>query len=295
MAARSLARSEPLLPGSCRPLRDAFERGSRGILSGLLVLLSLAAIVPCAGCSTAHGVTNRGVDFAHDVRRDYWNFYTSPRTRRVGAVALGSAAVMANTTVDEKFGAWVQRDVRSKDTDNFSAAVRDLGAGQYVLPVMVATYAATEVLPPTAEGEIINEWSNRTLRGAAVGAPVVIFGQSALGASRPGENAHHSRWSPFNDDNSVSGHAFVGALPFITAAQCTDNRLAKGAFYTAGSLAGLSRINDDSHYASQVVLGWTVAYLAAESVNDTELEQPRFELVPVPLAEGTGVGMMIKY
>jgi hypothetical protein len=45
----------------------------------------------------------------------------------------------------------------------------------------------------------------------------------------------------------------------------------RAACYLGSGMAGLSRVNDDSHYASQAFLGWWAAYLAARSVNATEL------------------------
>lgn len=45
--------------------------------------------------------------------------------------------------------------------------------------------------------------------------------------------------------------------------------MVRGGFYVGSGMAGLSRINDNHHYTSQVVLGWWIAYLAARSVNRT--------------------------
>ncbi len=94
--------------------------------------------------------------------------------------------------------------------------------------------------------------------------------QRLIGASRPGEAPSESHWEPFLDDNGVSGHSFMGAVPFITAAQMTQNPWLRGGLYVGSGMAGLSRVNDNRHYASQVVLGWWMAYIAARSVNRTE-------------------------
>jgi hypothetical protein len=92
------------------------------------------------------------------------------------------------------------------------------------------------------------------------------------GGSRPGEEDHGSQWRPFSDDNGVSGHSFVGAVPFLSAAYMTDNRFLRGTLIAASTLPAVSRLNDDAHYASQAIIGWSLAFFAANAVNHTELQ-----------------------
>ena len=92
--------------------------------------------------------------------------------------------------------------------------------------------------------------------------------QRALGASRPDEAGSH--WQSFNDSNGVSGHSFMGAVPFLTAAEMIDNSYLKYTLYLGSTLAGLSRINDNDHYFSQAVLGWWIAYLSVNSTDRTD-------------------------
>jgi hypothetical protein len=94
--------------------------------------------------------------------------------------------------------------------------------------------------------------------------------QWVVGGSRPGEAHSGSHWEPFNDNNGVSGHAFMGAIPFLNAAHMTDNPWIRVACYAGSGMAGLSRVNDDSHYTSQAFLGWGMAYLAARAVDNTQ-------------------------
>jgi hypothetical protein len=119
--------------------------------------------------------------------------------------------------------------------------------------------------------------------------------QATLGASRPGETDHESRWKPFDDTNAVSGHAFVGAVPFITAAKMTENPFVKGSLYFCSTLTAWSRVNDDRHYLSQACLGWWMAYLACDAVQATESSNDeRLTLVPVNSPEMVGIGMVFR-
>ena len=116
--------------------------------------------------------------------------------------------------------------------------------------------------------------------------------QGLLGSGRPSDTADNSYWHPFKNDNGVSGHAFVGAVPFITAAQMSDNIWEKGFFYACSAMPGWSRINDDAHYLSQVWLGWWMAYLACEAVNTTQKEHQSFQIMPVVSPGMTGLSFV---
>jgi membrane-associated phospholipid phosphatase len=99
-----------------------------------------------------------------------------------------------------------------------------------------------------------------------VGAPPLYALQWATGASRPDESSAGSRWKPFQDANGVSGHAFVGAIPFLAAADMVESPLLKGTLYVCSTFVGFSRMTTDSHYPSQVFLGWYLAWASARAV-----------------------------
>ena len=138
------------------------------------------------------------------------------------------------------------------------------------------------------------EWGERSLRTLLVGGPPMLGLQYALGASRPDETKEKSEWQPFQDNNGVSGHAFMGAIPFLSAAKMTEDSYLKAAFYTASALPGLSRITDDDHYPSQVLLGWGIAYLASSAVDNTFELPENVEVFPILLSDGIGIGVEIR-
>ncbi len=138
------------------------------------------------------------------------------------------------------------------------------------------------------------DFGKRVTRSYLVGAPPMLLMQSVLGGSRPGENSVGSQWKPFDDDNAVSGHAFIGAVPFITAAKMTENPWAKGVFYACSVLTPWSRVNDDSHYMSQAILGWWMAYLACNAVDDTQRESRSMTLTPIITPQMTGMALVLR-
>jgi hypothetical protein len=228
------------------------------------------------------------------IRSDYREFYTESDLR-FAALGVALAATFAHTDVDEDFRNWWQTDVRSDAWDDFSNFAKPLGDGYISLAIMGAGMVAGSLADETRWGRGANEWGSRSLRAIAVGAPPLLLFQAATGAGRPGENPAESDWRPFQDSNGVSGHAFMGAVPFIVAAQMTENPVISGLWYTGSLMSGASRINDDDHYLSQVILGWWLAKLACDAVDKTERQEKDVKLVPLMGAGGTvGVGVELR-
>jgi len=225
---------------------------------------------------------------------DQRNFYTRS-DYRFAAMNLALAATFAHTDVDEDFRNWWQEDVRSNAWDDFSHFAKPLGDGYISVAIMGAGAVFGSLASETQIGALSGEWGRRSIRSLAVGTPALLFLQAATGGGRPGEWSSESDWVPFHDTNGVSGHTFMGAVPFLVAAQMTDNRLLSGLWYTGSVMCGVSRINDDAHYLSQVILGWSLAKLACKAVDLTESERADLEVVPMVGHGGTvGIGVQFR-
>lgn len=252
--------------------------------------------------SNAHGANPQAEraltisGFFEDVLADYGHYY-SPTSLAALAAGFGVGAALANTSVDESFRDLYQENVRDTKTDEWSEAMHTptvLGNGMMVLPVFAATAMAGEMMDEMPMMSVAGDWGEQSLRTALVGFPSMLLMQKVTGASRPEETGHDSQWRFWNDSNGVSGHSFMGAVPFLTAAKMTHNPWCKATFYLASTGAGLSRINDDRHYASQVLLGWWMAYVAADAVMQTENGRQEFALVPLETPDGAGIGVELR-
>lgn len=221
---------------------------------------------------------------------DWVNFY-SCRGLRDLLLGVGVAAVLANTSLDQDFRDWYQERVQTKDLDEFGRVWNDLGDGAYVIPAVVAIAAVGILFDDTPLGGDLAEFGSRTLRAYLVGAPPVVFGQWALGGARPGESERESRWTPFEDTHAISGHAFIGAVPFITAAKMTDCIWLKGGLYGLSVLPGWARVNRDRHYLSQAILGWWIACLSASAVDQTSLSEKGYAVFPLVSPDMAGMGV----
>jgi len=232
-------------------------------------------------------------DFAGQVWGDYKNYYTGQTGLELLA-GVGVGAALANTSIDEHFDNWYQTHVRSSGTDDFAKVCKEFGNGQIVIPAFAGLALIGTMYDDTSCGSALGEFGVRVTRGYLVGAPPMLLMQRALGSGRPGETSDGSAWRPFADSNGVSGHAFMGAMPFITAAQMTENPWTKGCLYSLSVLPAWSRVNDHDHYLSQAVLGWWMAYLAASAVNRTDLANQDVTLEPWVTPDGAGVALIVR-
>lgn len=232
-------------------------------------------------------------DQIHRLLADYKNFYLSENILGVG-VAVAIVAPIANTHADQGFRDWYQRGAgQSSGANNTAKVFKSFGEWQYAVPIYFAFSLSEHIFPDSPTFQTIGLFGNRSLRALAVGAPAVGILQPGLGSGRPYTGDSH--WSPLDYNNGVSGHAFVGAVPFLTAASMTDNYALK-ALLIAGSFGpAWSRIQSDDHYLSQVLLGWAIAYLAVDAVNLTECQSRCLRVVPVNLPQGVGLGVRVEY
>ena len=228
----------------------------------------------------------------HRLVQDYKNFYLSENIFYLGG-AVAVAAPLANTHADQAIRDWYQRGAGQSVAANKTADVfKQFGNYQYAVPIYVVMSASGFLWDDVPILATAGEFGNRCIRALTVGAPAVGILQVGLGSTRPFTNDSH--WHPFDSNKGVAGHAFVGAIPFLTAASMTDNYALKTLLFAGSFGTGWSRIQHDDHYFSQVLLGWSIAYLSVRSVNQTEAD-PRFRIVPCCTPNGMGMGVEIHY
>jgi len=238
-------------------------------------------------------VAARSASILERIAQDHREFY-SRRSLTDLFWVTGGGAILANTSMDEEFRDFFQTNVTQAgdgEWSRFLHGTKEFGNGFRTLPIFAVAASTVWFDDRFPVLEPVGEWGNRSLRVFLVGAPVVAVGQLTLGASRPGEAPWGSRWQPFQDDNGVSGHAFMGAFPFLVAADMTENRWLRTGLIASSTLCGLSRINDEQHYASQVILGWTVAYLASGAIARSEGSPRQWRLIGWQDQQAQGIGI----
>lgn len=237
------------------------------------------------------------------IRSDFRNFYCRENFANI-LVGYGVHAIISNTFIDQELIDWYQGHVRSTGTNEFSDAVRDIGSNWIIVPFAVVgtLYYCDRITDrvrffDTRVGSGLCEFASRTARGYFVGIPTMLLSQLLIGAGRPNFPHPTSRWQPFRYDHGVSGHAFAGAMPFITLAQMSDNFWLKTGFYACSTFTAWSRFNDNKHYFSQSLLGWYLAYLSCRAVSKTEYKLLPRGLTVFPIVESrtTGIGFVYQW
>lgn len=231
------------------------------------------------------------------IASEYTQFYSSDRLARF-AVVLSSASLLANTRVDENVHEWYQGGMRSAGSDSVSRVSKLLGEGSVMIPLSMIAASAGHLLDSddSEDPSSFEEWGERTRHAYALGAPALLMLQGMTGGTRPGNSSTGSRWNPYAGDNGVSGHAFIGAVPFLSLARMHDDEPAlKYAFYALSGLAAWSRINDDDHYLSQAVLGWYLAWEATDESRPVGRKPDNWTIRPTVSGDGYGIYIGVRF
>jgi membrane-associated phospholipid phosphatase len=201
-------------------------------------------------------------------RADMRRFYSRTNLLRFG-IAFLVANILANlpppseSTFDQRFSDWYQQHVRNESAEKIHRITKHVGDGPTAMVTGVSALVIGGLYSPT-----LWCWGVQMARGFAVAMPALGITQQLTGGSRPEKNLG-SYWRPFSSltqSRGISGHAMAGALPFLIAAEMVPHPAVKAALYLGSGLTGVSRINSNSHYFSQVLLGWWLAFLTVRII-----------------------------
>lgn len=223
-----------------------------------------------------------------DVRADFRRHYSLQPQIQV-AIGFGVAGVLANTNADARIQEFFNDELSSDVGDDLAdlfTGVGDLSMPLYSFPVYLGAMWLGDYSDESESG--LARWGADSMRAGLVGAPEVLVLSHVTGGNRPEEG--EPGWSPFDNDAGVSGHAFFGAVPFITAANLTDRRWLKYTLLVTSTMPGLARVYDDKHYFSQSLLGWWIAYVSASTIMHTNAVEPSsLSVSAISYDDGAGV------
>jgi membrane-associated phospholipid phosphatase len=231
----------------------------------------------------------------------FWDiprFFTAP-TRfdtedwiKTGAfVAAAGAAFAADEDLRRFF-----RHNRSQIGDSIAAIGYRLGDGKTILGASAlaygAGYAAGDVKSRETALLVLQSWA--LTAGATEGV------KQLAGRKRPGSTDDHAKFEgPGGSEKSFwSGHA---ANAFSTAAviaeQYHDNPWVAPVAYGLAGLVAWSRLNDNAHWASDVVVGAGFGYAVGKLVTHFSpfRDQPEMSLMPWGLPGGGGLQLGFRF
>lgn len=238
----------------------------------LVAPLSLAAVdqdpladpfqvrVPPATAPPAHDddePINTQVWFGKRVVVDTWDIVTAPfdwsgKEWAVAGVAVG-ATVATGLFVDRYFQDESQES-RSSDKDRWSGTWGQLGT-IYSIAALGAAGTYGWIADDDRSVNVMVDGLEASIIASGILCPILKY---TVGRARPNNAGQDSdEFSPFGGDASFpSGHttqAFTVAS--VVAFSYDDQPVIGGLAFALASGVGLSRINDDMHYASDVVAG----------------------------------------
>lgn len=260
----------------------------------LCMLLGVVRGVPVAYCG---GLGDFATDLWGDVKVDYGEFYSSKGLITLGA-GLTVGGILANTSLDEDIDEWYEERIQSAGTDDVADFVKAFGEGTIAIPVVAAAWLCELLAERGGVWGVVGEWGERSARAYIVGGPPMLILQHSLGGSRPEETDGEegdSTWNFFEGSESVSGHAFVGAVLLMSAAKMTDSIWLKSLYYAGSTLTAWSRINDRRHYTSQALLGWWLAFLSTEAVDRGFSVDQTVTFAPMVFADAPGLIVSISF
>ncbi|MCA9739120.1 MAG: phosphatase PAP2 family protein [Gemmatimonadota bacterium] len=229
---------------------------------------------------------------------------------RLGVPALGGAGLVALAAfvvmpADEEIREWVQGAGRQSELLQGTAGTFER-FGSVAVPIVGAgVYAAGRVLGQ----ETLTDVTHHTMKAVVTAAAVTYLGKTLAGRERPTER-EDGQWSyglgrGLSDPHYrafPSGHT-AQAFAIATALSSELQRhhvwgaeVWRPLLFSSAALTGLSRIYDDRHWTSDVLLGSVVGYLSARSVLDDHDPFVRGTPILRSLADGGwGIGLQIPW
>lgn len=191
--------------------------------------------------------------------------YYSSKTLYTTCGGLLIAGAIANSSLDQTLFDLYQDHLHVANDDPLLAVPRMLGSDGafYAFYGLGALSLATS---GSSTGSFTRELFTKSFRAFIVGTVPLHLVRQLVGGCRPKATNRSSYWSPFTLPHGASGDTYTGAIPLITCAMMVKNPYIKYLLYGSSFLSGMGRINDSYHYPSQVLLGWTMAYVACDAV-----------------------------
>ncbi|HEX6927910.1 MAG TPA: phosphatase PAP2 family protein [Gammaproteobacteria bacterium] len=206
---------------------------------------------------------------------------------------LAVAGALANTNADRWIRDTWQNDARSDASNDFARIflrVGDAGQNRISFPLYSLTLFATGYSGHEDRDAALATWAARSLRANILGGPQAWALTYMLGSHRP--DVGHSGWNPWHDNDGVSGHSFYGAVPILTAARMLESPAWRYSLYAVSMLPAFARINDNQHYTSQAVMGWSLAWLATRTVAGPDDEN---DVVVLPVLTPDGGYVLLSW
>jgi len=153
---------------------------------------------------------------------------------------------------------------RGSTTNSVAKLGNSLGEWRIVVPALSAGYLAGEL----AGTRDLKRVMLHAGAAAALATGISSSLKYTIGRSRPPVAGDPVQFRPFSGSSSFpSGHTAVAFAIATSIADETDDSWSDVALYGAATLTAMSRINDDRHWTSDVLIGGLIGHLSARWVS----------------------------
>jgi hypothetical protein len=200
--------------------------------------------------------------------RDFGSVITAP-ARWKGPDLLTFAAVSGAGLIvlafDQDIQDWAQGR-RNKSSDRAASFFRTFGDGAVLAGISAALYAAGAM----GRDDGWRKTALLSLESLAAASFLVWTAKISAGRARPYSGESSASFHPFSIKSRFwslpSGHAAAAFSVATTIALQSKSRLIDAAAYSLAALAGLSRVHDNKHWASDVLIGSAVGFFVAQKI-----------------------------
>lgn len=211
-------------------------------------------------------------------------------------VSLILGATLRLADEDEDIEIWVQSK-RDNRTNTVAAIGRPFGDGRYVLPALGALHFYGRF-----------SGNNKLRRTALLGCESVVVSGVITGAIKYLSHKHRPSSGQVDEIawggpaastahlSFPSGHATCAfAIGTVVAMEYESNAFVPPLAYAAAALCAFSRVNDNAHWMSDVIVGSAIGHLTARALVGRHGGGRRSSLDLEPLLSSRGTGLSLSY
>ena len=207
------------------------------------------------------------------------------------SLVLGAAAGFY--VYDEKIHDWTQ-ERRGGTTDGISRFAKPFGEGQYVVPALGLFY----LYGYTAKDGKAEKTALLSAESLLISSAFTQALKYSTHRQRPEDSNQHDRWDgPSFSGNNLSFASGESTAAFsiatVIASEYEAEPWVAPLAYGIATLAALARINDNAHWASDVLVGSAIGHFTAKAIVKLHRKQSKFALTPE--AVGGGMGLNFSY
>lgn len=177
--------------------------------------------------------------------------------------AISGLLLFATAFGDEGLQEEVQ-DIRSSGTNSLAHVGNAIGSPFFVFPAIGVGYLAGRL----AGNQSLSRLSVRAGTAVVLASGITGVLKYSIGRTRPFHGGDSDHFRPFSGETSFpSGHTTLAFALATVIADETKDSWSDVALYSAATLTGFARMNDDRHWASDVLAGALIGHLTARWVD----------------------------